>query len=97
MSAETGQGGIAKLTVALNSDFVQQNGYTFILCARNGRLEVEKLRSTGEPMDSKDIVYGFTSGSAVAWFKIKTLVRNRLHEARKQAERLYRRFQPLAR
>lgn len=93
LSTETGPGDIAKMTVALDDDFIGQTGYAIVFCARRGGLEVERLRTVGDPMRQDDIFYGFASGSGLTWFKIKTIVGNRVRAVRKEAQKLHRRFE----
>jgi hypothetical protein len=93
---QIGDGSVAKVTIRIDPQFKQYFGRHWIFYAESGRLTAGKLVSSGEPMESGDRVCGFHSKAAFHWFKVKTLLSDRVSKAERQADKLYRKFNPAA-
>jgi len=92
VSKEMGATGITRLVITLSSDFLNETGNNFALCAHAGRLEVDKLHTFGEPLSQDALICGFTSKSELTWFKLKTLLNDRVRAAQKRAKALQARL-----
>lgn len=91
-SVDANSANITSVIVALNPDFKKQLGDRFVVYLHAGRLEMDALRSYGEPLDAGVPLCGFTSKGAVRWFKFKTLLKDRVAAANKRAQVLYAQF-----
>ena len=92
VSSATGGFRVAKLIVALNEGFAQEAGKNLAFFVRYGSLEATKLSSFGQPLDNETPLCGFNSSMELNWFKIKTLIGDRIAAAEKRAGYLSHRF-----
>lgn len=83
---------VAKLIVILKDDFREQTGNNLAFYVRYGRLEAIKLSSVGQPLSAETRFCGFNSSMELNWFKIKTLIGDRIVAAEKRANFLEHRF-----
>jgi hypothetical protein len=93
---QIGNGSVTKVTIRIDPQFEQYSGRHWAFYADSGRLMAGKLVSSGEPMESGDRVCGFRSKAAFHWFKVKTLLSDRVSKAERQADKLFRKFNPSA-
>jgi hypothetical protein len=84
--------GASKVTIHIDPDYSQYAGHHWAFFAHMGRLTAGRLKNAGKPLQPGDIMCGFHSKAAFNWFKVKTLLSNRVSEAGRRAERLYSRF-----
>ena len=89
---ETGATGETRLMITLSPEFLNETGNNFVLYAHAGRLEVDKLHAFGEPLSQDALICGFTSKSKLTWFKLKTLLNDRVRAAQKRAKVLQARI-----
>lgn len=85
-------GGITKLIIRLSPDFVAQTGNNLALYIHAGRLEAAMLQRIGQTLGKDALLCGFASKSELNWFKIKTLLNDRIDAAQKRAAALQMRF-----
>lgn len=83
---------VARLVVKLKDDFLRETGNNLAFYVRYGRLETIKLTSLGQPLGEKTPLSGFNSSMELNWFKIKTLIGDRVVAAEKRARYLEQRF-----
>lgn len=83
---------VARLVVTLKDDFLRETGNNLAFFVRYGRLEVIRLSSVGRPLGEKTPLSGFNSSMDLNWFKIKTLIGDRISAAEKRARYLEQRF-----
>ncbi len=83
---------VARLVVTLKDDFLRETGNNLAFFVRYGRLEAIKLSSIGQPLGEKTPLSGFNSSMDLNWFKIKTLIGDRISAAEKRARYLEQRF-----
>ena len=83
---------VAKLVLVLQDDFLNETGNNLAFVVRYGRLEAIKLSSLGQPLDKETPLCGFNSSMELNWFKIKTLIGDRITAAEKRARSLEQRF-----
>lgn len=91
-SFSTGGFRVAKLVVVLKDDFLRETGNNLAFVVRFDRLEAIKLSSIGQPLEKETPLCGFTSPMELNWFKVKTLIGNRIVAAEKRARTLNQRF-----
>ena len=91
-SKQAGEGGITRLTIALSPDFVADTGNNLALYVHAGRLEVAKLQTLGQVLEKDALLCGFVSKSELTWFKIKTLLNDRIKAAQIRAAALQARL-----
>ncbi len=89
---QVGNNAITKVTVRLDNPFKQHAGHNWAFYVHRGRLMADRLSITGESVATGDHVCGFSSKAALNWFKIKTLLNNRVSKAKRRAQSLERRF-----
>jgi hypothetical protein len=92
LSTEAGGGGVTKITVTLSPELVAQSGDNLALYAHAGRLEVATLQRMGQALEKGAPLCGFTSKSQLNWFKVKTLLNDRVNAAKKRAASLLAKF-----
>jgi hypothetical protein len=93
---QKGNGAVTMVTVRIDPQFEHYSGRHWVFYADSGRLTAGKLVSTGAQIKSGDRVCGFHSKAAFRWFKVKTLLGDRVSKAERQADKLYRIFNPSA-
>jgi hypothetical protein len=80
------------VTVQLAPDYTKEAGNHWAFYVEDGRLMGSKLSGSGQPLNSGDQICGFSSKAALNWFKVKTLLTDRVFKATQKAESLSRRF-----
>lgn len=93
---QIGNGSVTKVTIRIDPKFEQYSGRHWVFYTDSGRLTAGRLVSSGEPIVSGDRVCGFHSKAAFHWFKVKTLLSDRVSKAERQADKRYRKFNPSA-
>jgi hypothetical protein len=84
--------GASQVTIRIDPDFRQYAGHHWAFYAQMGRLTAARLKNAGPPLQPGDIMCGFQSKAAFNWFKLKTLLSNRISEAGRRAEKLNLQF-----
>ena len=84
--------GTSMVTIRVASDHREQMGRHWAFYVDRGRLTAGRLGSSGASVKPGDRMLGFHSKAAYNWFKVKTLLKNRVSEAGRRAEKLHRRF-----
>lgn len=92
LTKEVGGAGATKLTVALSPELVAATGNNLALYAHAGRLEVSTLQRMGHALEKDSPLCGFISKAELNWFKIKTLLNDRINAAKKRAAALQAQF-----
>ncbi len=90
--AQVGYNAITKVTVRLDAPFKQQAGHNWAFYVHRGRLMADRLSITGDTVTAGDYICGFSSKAALNWFKVKTLLKDRVSNAMRRADSLQRRF-----
>lgn len=85
-------GGATKVTIRISPEYREHAGHHWAFYVDMGRLTAGRLSSSGEPIAAGDTMCGFQTKTAFNWFKVKTLLSDRIAEAGRKAERLHRRF-----
>lgn len=93
---QLGRGRVSKITIRIDPQFFPYAGRHWAFYVENGRLKAGKINNTGNSIKAGDLVCGFTSKAAFTWFKIKTLLNNRIAKANRRANKLYMQFQQSA-
>ena len=88
----TVHGGASMVTIRISPDYKQHAGQHWAFYVDMGRLTAGRLNSSGNPLKTGDRLCGFHSKSAFNWFKVKTLLVDRISAAGRRAEKLHRRF-----
>lgn len=91
-SVDTDSANITKVVIVAQSDFKNQLGDRFVVYAHAGRLEMDALKSFGNPLDTGMPLCGFSSKSELRWFKFKTLLKDPVAAARERAQALSAQF-----
>ena len=91
-STEAINSGTSMVTIRIDPEFQQYAGQHWAFYVQSGRLTAGKLNSSGQPFQAGDPMCGFLSKSAFNWFKVKTLLSDRISQAGRRAEKLHRRF-----
>lgn len=92
LEQSTVKSGASMVTIRITSDYKQHAGHHWAFYVDMGRLTAGKLNSSGHPVNAGDRMCGFQSKAAFNWFKVKTLLSDRVAKAGRRAEKLYRRF-----
>lgn len=92
LEQSTVKGGASMVKIRISPDYKRHAGTHWAFYTDMGRLTAGRLNSSGSPLTPGDRVCGFHSKAALNWFKVKTLLSNRISEAGRRAEKLYRRF-----
>ncbi|MEJ2158467.1 MAG: hypothetical protein P8X96_24345 [Desulfobacteraceae bacterium] len=88
----TDSNGASQVTIRIDPEFRPYAGHHWAFYVDMGRLTAGRLNSSGEPLQPGDLMCGFHSKAAFNWFKVKTLLRDRIAEAGRRAEKLHFRF-----
>jgi hypothetical protein len=83
---------VTQLIVRLQPEFATQVGDNLVFFAHAGRLEAVTLAKMFRPLQNGATLSGFTSKTDLRWFKLKTLLRDRVSAAGRRAEQLNRRL-----
>jgi hypothetical protein len=92
VTQEAGNGSVYKVTIRLASGFDKEAGKHWVFYADNGGLNASKISVAGQPLTAGDKICGFGSKAALNWFKLKTLLTDRVYKANQIADTLSRRF-----
>ncbi len=92
LEQSTVEGGTSMVTIRVSPDYKKHAGHHWAFYVDMGRLTAGRLNSSGSPLKPGDRVCGFHSKSALNWFKVKTLLGDRISAAGRRAEKLHRRF-----
>ncbi len=92
LNQEAGAGSVYKVTIRLLPEYGQAVGKHWVFYASSGSLNATQISASGEPLAVGDKVCGFSSKAALNWFKLKTLLTDRVYKANQKAEALSRRF-----
>jgi len=84
--------GVTTLSVSLSPEFVAEIGNNIAFYAHAGRLEATRLQRMGQALKKGEPLCGFISKSELNWFKIKTLLNDRINAAKKRAATLQARL-----
>lgn len=85
-------GSVFRVSVRLEPEFEKTFGRHWVFYVDNGSLQAARIHGSGKPMESGDAVCGFRSNAALTWFKVKTLLNDRVYKATREAQSLARRF-----
>lgn len=83
---------VVKLIVTLENEFVRNTGNNLAFFVRDGHLEAAKLSTYGLPLRKDTPLCGFNSSIDLTWFKIKTLIGDRISAAEQRARKLKERY-----
>lgn len=89
---EIKNGTTGRIAIKIDPDYRQYAGQHWAFYVDHGRLIADRLNSSGKSIQPGDTMCGFSSKSAFTWFKVKTLLGNRVLKAHRRAEKLNRRF-----
>ena len=89
---QTATGAVTKITIQIDPEFEHHAGHHWAFYVEHGRLTAGRLNTSGKPVKAGDRVCGFDSKSSFNWFKVKTLLSNRISTAMRRAEKLFLRF-----
>ena len=87
-----GQTAITKVIVKLDSRYKDLAGHNWAFYVDRGRLMADRHSMTGKKVASGEPVCGFSSKAGLRWFKVKTLLKDRVANAMRRADSLQRRF-----
>jgi len=87
-----GNGFVSRITIHIDPQYEQYAGRHWVFYVDNGRLTAGRINGTGEPIRAGDRVCGFQSKAAFQWFKVKTLLSDRISTANRRADKLFQRF-----
>lgn len=90
MSTDQGARDIIRIKAQLDEDFLQEMGNNMVFYPDHGRLTATRLQTVGEPLPKDAILCGFSSRITLGWFKLKTMLENRISAANRRAQSLYR-------
>ncbi len=92
LEQSTVEGGASMVTIRVSPDYKKHAGHHWAFYVDMGRLTAGRLNSSGSPLKPGDRVCGFHSKAALNWFKVKTLLGDRISAAGRRADKLHRRF-----
>ena len=92
LNQTAGGGSVYKVTIRLLPEYGKEAGRHWVFYADNGALNASRISAAGQPLTAGDKACGFGSKAAFNWFKLKTLLSDRVYKANQKAEALYRRF-----
>ena len=92
LDQKAGNASVYKVTIRLVSEYDQLAGKHWVFYAENGGLNASKISAAGQPLTAGDKICGFGSKAALNWFKLKTLLTDRVYKANQIADALSRRF-----
>jgi hypothetical protein len=81
---------VVRITAQLDDDFLLEMGNNIAFYPDYGRLNATRLQAVGKPLPDDAIFCGFSSKLSLSWFKLKTLLENRISAANRRALNLYR-------
>jgi len=89
---QVGRSSVARITVQLDPQFEKRIGKNWAFFVEQGRLTACQLSLSGDTFAAGDNACGFNSKAALNWFKLKTLLNDRVGAAMRKADRLQMRF-----
>lgn len=92
LNQEAGAGSAYKVTIRLLPEYGRAAGKHWVFYASNGSLNASMISASGQRLAAGDKTCGFGSKAALNWFKLKTLLTDRVYKANQKAEALSRRF-----
>ena len=92
LNQEEGNGSVYKVSIRLVPEYDKEAGKHWVFYADNGGLNASKISAGGQPLTKGDKICGFSSKAALNWFKLKTLLSDRVYKANQIAGALSRRF-----
>lgn len=92
VTTTNGVAGVTKLVVTLQPEFAAREGGNLAFYAHAGRLEAVTLANMGRPLENGAVLSGFTSKAGLYWFRLKTLLSDRVSSASRRAEQLNQRL-----
>jgi hypothetical protein len=92
LDQKTGHGSVHKVTIQLSSEHIDKADSNWVFYVDNGRLTAFQIAAFGNPPSQGDNLCGFGSKTALNWFRLTTLLTNRIHKARQIADTRTRRF-----
>ncbi len=92
LEQSTADGGASMVTIRISPEYMQHAGRHWAFYVDMGRLTAGRLSGSGNPVQNGDRMSGFQSKGAFNWFKVKTLLRDRIAESGRRAEKLHRQF-----
>jgi hypothetical protein len=90
LATDEGNKKVVKITAQLDDAFLQEMGNNIAFYPDHGRLNATRLQAVGEPLPKDAIFCGFSSKIMLGWFKLKTILDNRISAANRRALSLYR-------
>jgi len=92
LNQKAGNGSVYKVTIRLVPRYEKEAGKHWVFYADKGGLHASRISTTGRPLTVGDKICGFGSKAALNWFKLKTLLTDRVYKANQIAATLSRRF-----
>jgi hypothetical protein len=92
LDQKTGQGSVHKVTIQLSPEYIEMADSNWVFYVDDGRLTAFRIAAFGNSPANGDYLCGFGSKAALNWFRLKTLLINRIHKARQIADARARRF-----
>lgn len=92
LNQKTGNGSVHKVTIQLAPEHLNKAASNWVFYADKGRLTAFQIAAFGNPPAQGDNICGFGSETALNWFRLRTLLTNRIYKARQIAGDLTRRF-----
>lgn len=90
LTQDEGANKVVRITARLDEDFLQEMGNNIAFFPDYGRLNAMRLQAVGKPLPDDAIFCGFSSKMSLTWFRLKTLLKNRISAANRRALNLYR-------
>jgi hypothetical protein len=89
---KTGHGSVHKISIQLSPEHTDKADSNWVFYVDNGRLTAFRIAPFGNQTAQGENLCGFGSKAALNWFRLKTLLTNRIYKARQIADGLTRRF-----
>ena len=84
-TTEAGKGNVTRVNIAISPEFAASMGDHIAFYVDGGRLEAAQLQTFGTPLEPGAPLCGFVSKAEFNWFKLKTLLYDRVGAARQRA------------
>ena len=92
LDQKTGRGSVHKVTIQLSPEHNNKSGTNWVFYVDNGRLTAFRIAAFDNPLAQSGNLCGFSSKAALNWFRVKTMLTNRVYKARQIADTLTRQF-----
>lgn len=92
LNQKAGNGSVYKVSIQLTPEYGKEIGKHWVFYVDNGALNASRIAPTGQPLTAGDKTCGFNTKASLNWFKLKTLLTDRVYKASQKAEVLSRRF-----